>query len=189
MSVYRIYVEKKPQYAVEAKGILSEVHTFLGINGLTNVRLLNRYDVEGISEDVFDACKKTVFSEPQLDDIYEHIPDKTCTVFATEYLPGQFDQRADSCAQCIQIVSRGDRPTVRTATIYLLYGNFTANQLDEIKKYLINPVEKREASANRLETLKTEYNIPTEVATLDGFCEKSEAELADFVRDNGLAMD
>ena len=189
MAVHRIYVEKKAAYAVEAKGILGEINSLLGIKELTALRVLNRYDVEGTDENVFETCKRTVFSEPQLDDIYEHIPDKNCTIFATEYLPGQFDQRADSAAQCVQIVSQGDRPTVRTARVFLMYGTLTETQITEIKKYIINPVESREAVLSKHETLKTDYVLPTTVETLTGFNTKTESELAQFIADQGLAMD
>ena len=189
MSVYRIYVEKKEEYAVEAKGVLSEINTLLGIKDVTNLRILNRYDVEGIDNSLFEVCKKTIFSEPQLDDIYEHIPSKDCTIFASEYLPGQFDQRADSAAQCIQIVSKGEKPIVRTAKIFLLYGDVTCEELETIKKYMINPVESREAKLSRVDTLKIDYKIPTSVEILDGFIDKTSDELKIFIQENGLAMD
>src|SRR5699024_2776572 len=131
----------------------------------------------------------TVFSEPQLDNTYAHLPQTDAIVFATEYLPGQFDQRSDSCAQCIQFVSQGERPLVRTANVYMIFGKVTPAQLDEIKKYVINPVESREASLDRVETLNVPYDIPTEVETLDGFTSLSKAELADFVQKYALAMD
>ena len=124
--VYRVFVEKKKELAFEAKSLLSDARTLLGIDNLTDVRLLNRYDVENITEELFDYSKKTVFSEPQLDIVTDNIDYlKDCVVFAVEYLPGQFDQRADSAAQCIQIISQGDRPTIRTARVYALYGNLS----------------------------------------------------------------
>ena len=119
--VYRIYVEKKPALANEAKGIFGDLSELIGIEGLTGVRLLNRYDVENVSEELFRATIATVFSEPQLDDVYEALPDGSfAATIAVEYLPGQFDQRADSAAQCIQLISQGDRPTVRTAKVYAI---------------------------------------------------------------------
>ncbi|MDO5601742.1 MAG: phosphoribosylformylglycinamidine synthase, partial [Oscillospiraceae bacterium] len=189
MPVYRIYVEKKPAYAVEAGAVLKELRELLGLTGLTGLRILNRYDVEGIEEAVFEACKTTVFAEPQLDDIRAHIPEDAAARFAVEYLPGQFDQRADSCAQCIQIVSQGERPTVRTAKVYLLEGTVTQEELDAAKRYIINPVESREASLDRVDTLQMQYETPSAVAVLGGFCAIDEAALAGFIDAYGLAMD
>ena len=189
MPVYRIYVEKKPAYAVEAGAVLKELRELLGLTGLTGLRILNRYDVEGIEEAVFEACKTTVFAEPQLDDIRAHIPEDAAARFAVEYLPGQFDQRADSCAQCIQIVSQGERPTVRTAKVYLLEGTVTQEELDAAKRYIINPVESREASLDRVDTLQMQYETPSAVAVLGGFCAMDEAALAGFIDAYGLAMD
>ena len=154
--VYRIYVEKKPSLANEASGIYSDLSLLLGIEGLRGVRLLNRYDVENVSEELFRATTSTVFSEPQLDNVYTEIPaGDFAAVFAVEYLPGQFDQRADSAAQCIQIISCGERPTVRTAKVYLLEGELSEEDVAKIKKYVINPVESREASLETVDTLKT----------------------------------
>ena len=161
--VYRIYVEKRPAYAVEAKGLLAEIRQLLQIDSVTGLRLLNRYDVEGISEELFARCRASVFSEPQLDDVYDAVPDGADAVFAVEYLPGQFDQRAASAAECIQLISQGERPEVRTARVYLLYGAPTDEQLAEIKKYVVNPVEAREASLDAVSTLKAAYAVPTEV--------------------------
>ena len=186
--VYRIFVEKKPELAFEAKSIYSELTTLLGIKGLTGVRLLNRYDAENITEKLFTECIDTVFSEPQLDIVTSEV-NAIGTVFAVEYLPGQFDQRADSAAQCIQIISQGDRPTIRTAKVYILEGQISEDELAQIKKFLINPVEAREASLEKPDTLKAVYDIPTEVATLNGFCVLDENGLADFVKKYGLAMD
>ncbi|MDD3428403.1 MAG: phosphoribosylformylglycinamidine synthase [Oscillospiraceae bacterium] len=191
MSVFRIYVEKKASYAVEAKGLLSEINNLLQIKGVTSLRLFNRYDVEGIDEALFNACKMTVFAEPQLDNIYDHRPKvEGAYVFGTEYLPGQFDQRADSCAQCISIVGACDRPAVRTARVFILEGSATDAELAAIKKHVINPVESREAILDKKpETLAIQYEIPTEVATLTGFIGYTQAQLADFVKQYGLAMD
>ena len=187
--VYRIYVEKKEGLRLQADGLLQEIRELLGIRGIRRVRLLNRYDAEDIREELFSQAIGTVFSEPQLDDVYEE-PDFTgASVFAVEYLPGQFDQRADSAAQCIQIISTGERPLIRTAKVYALYGAISQDDLAAIKKYVINPVEAREAELKKPETLKTVYEIPTEVAVLTGFNDYEEAELAQFIRDYGLAMD
>ncbi len=187
--VYRVYVEKKKELANEAKALLADVKGLLQLDGIEDIRLINRYDVENIDKELFDYAKKTVFSEPQLDIVTDDIETDGATVFAVEYLPGQFDQRADSAAQCIQIISQGERPTVRTARVYLVYGNVTEKALAEIKKYVINPVESREASLDKANTLQTEYEIPTTVETLDGFLKLDKAQLAEFVKNYGLAMD
>jgi len=188
--VYRVYVEKKQGLDNEAKALLSDLKTLLGITSLTNIRLLNRYDAENIDEKLFDYAKNTVFSEPQLDIVYDEFKaEENAVCFGVEFLPGQFDQRADSAAQCIQIISQGERPTVKTAKIYVLYGDLTGEQIAEIKKYVINPVEAREASLCKPETLATEYALPTTVATIDGFNDLDKVGLKKFVADYGLAMD
>lgn len=187
--VYRIYVEKKKELANEARGLLSNITELLQINSVKDVRVINRYDVENIEEELFEYAVGTVFSEPQLDIASKEIDTKDATVFAVEFLPGQFDQRADSAAQCIQIISQGERPTVKTAKVYLLYGNITQAELAEIKKYVINPVEAREAALQKPETLASKYEIPTQVATLDGFIELSHEGLSEFIKNYGLAMD
>ena len=147
--VYRVYVEKKCGLQNEAKALLSEIKTFLGINNIENVRLINRYDAENITKELFEYAIGTVFSEPQLDDVYSSIEADGSVIFATEYLPGQFDQRADSAAQCIQLISQGDKPSVQSARVYMLYGNLSAEDVERIKKHVINPVESREASLRR----------------------------------------
>ncbi len=187
--VYRIYVEKKAGLAAEADSLRADIVNLLGISGLEGLRLLNRYDVERIDRDLFEYCKKAVFSEPQLDDLREEIPAGGAKVFAVEYLPGQFDQRANSAAECIQIISKQERPLVRTARIYLLYGKLTEREVEEIKKYVINPVEAREASLEAYDTLDVKYEIPTEVAVLNGFRSLDETALQAFIAENGLAMD
>ena len=187
--VYRIFVEKKKELANEAKALLGDARNLLGIKSLEDVRIINRYDAENITKELFDYSVKTVFSEPQIDIASEEINTDGATVFAVEYLHGQFDQRADSAAQCIQIISQGDRPLIRSAKVYALYGKLSQSDIDEIKKYVINPVEAREATLDRFETLKVDYAVPTTVKTLDGFNAYDEAELAKFVDDYGLAMD
>ena len=187
--VYRIFVEKKKELANEAKALLGDAKNLLGIKNLTDVRVINRYDAENITKELFDYAVKSVFSEPQLDIASEEINIDGATVFAVEYLPGQFDQRADSAAQCIQIISQGDRPLIRSAKVYALYGELTEKDIDEIKKYVINPVEAREAALEKFDTLKVDYAVPTTVKTLDGFNSYDEAELAKFVESYGLAMD
>ena len=187
--VYRIYVEKKPGFDVEAEGLRNELVSLLGIKELSGLRLLNRYDVEGIDEALFTQCVSTVFSEPPVDRTYSELPAAEGVSFAVEYLPGQFDQRADSAAECIQLISQGERPLVRSARVYLLEGKLSDAQVAEIKKYVINPVEAREASLETKATLKMEYAVPTAVAVLKGFNELDEAGLKKFIADKGLAMD
>ena len=187
--VYRIYVEKKPGFDVEANGLKNELTSLLGIKDLTGLRLLNRYDVEGIDEALFNQCVSTVFSEPPVDNTYAELPAAEGVSFAVEYLPGQFDQRAASVAECIQLISQGERPLVRSARVYLLEGALTPEQVAEIKKYVINPVEAREASLETKETLKMDYPVPAAVAVLEGFNQLDEAGLAKFIEEKGLAMD
>ena len=188
--VYRIYVEKKKAAASEAAGLLSDIRAFLGIESLEELRILNRYDVEGIDRELFEYCIGTVFSEPQLDDTYNEPDSSGYYVFAVEPLPGQFDQRADSAAQCIQIISQQERPAVASAKVYMLRGGgLTAKEIEQIKAYVINPVEAREASLDMPDTLKTEYEIPTEVETVTGFNDLTEDGLKQFIADRGLAMD
>ena len=186
--VYRVFVEKKKELAQEAKALLGEARDLLGIKNLTDVRVINRYDAENITPELFDYAKRTVFSEPQLDIVSDSI-EINGKCFAVEFLPGQFDQRADSAAQCIQIISQGERPLIRTAKIYILIGDITDADTQRIKKYVINPVEAREASLEKPETLAVKYDIPTEVRTLDGFIELDRAGLENFVKQYGLAMD
>lgn len=187
--IYRIYVEKKQGLTQEADSVFDDLKNLLGVKGLEKVRIVNRYDIEDISEEVFEKAKKTVFSEPQLDIVSEKIYLSGAKAFAVEYLPGQFDQRADSAEQCIQIMSVCKRPTVKTAKIYMLYGNISDDEMIAIKKYLINPVEAREASLEMPKTLKAKYELPTKVETLYGFTKLSKAELAEFIEKNSLAMD
>ena len=187
--VYRVYVEKKKELANEARSLFNEIKNLLFIDNLKDLRMMNRYDVENIEKPLFDYAVNTVFSEPQLDIVTYKLPEDKATVFAVEYLPGQFDQRADSAAQCIQLFSQGERPTVRTARIYILYGELTDAEIAAIKKYVINPVESREASLETVDTLSVSYDIPTTVKTLDGFIDLDDAGLADFIKSYGLAMD
>ncbi len=188
--VYRVFVEKRPELAHEANGLLNELKNLVGISNLESVRLLNRYDVENIDEALFDQAVRTVFSEPQLDTVTDTLTyAEGDTVFAVEPLPGQFDQRADSAAQCIQLQSQGDRPTVRSAKVYILGGALTEDDVAAIKKYVINAVESREASMDKPETLAIEYAIPETVATVTGFISLDEAGLAALLDSLGLAMD
>ena len=187
--VYRVYVEKKPGFDHEASALLEELKSFLGISGLTGVRILNRYDVENIDEAVFEQAVPNVFSEPMLDVVTRDMPEYTGAVFAAEYLPGQFDQRADSAAQCIQLLKQCERPDVRTATVYILSGELTDGDIEAVKKHVINPVERREASLAPVETLRIAFAIPETVATMEGFIDYTPAQLEDFIRQYGLAMD
>ncbi len=187
--VYRVFVEKKPGLDNEAQSLLREARNLLGITGLEKVRLFNRYDAQNISQELFDYAVKTVFSEPQLDIASACVELPGARVFAVESLPGQFDQRADSAAQCIQIISQGERPLVRTAKVYALYGALEEADIAQIKKYVINPVECREAALEKPQTLELPYDIPREVAVLEGFTDLDQAGLEAFLRSYGLAMD
>ncbi len=187
--VRRIYVEKKEGLRLEAAGLLNELRTVLGITSLENLRLVKRYDVEGLEEDVFERAVQTVFSEPQVDDVMRECPAGDFKLFAVESLPGQFDQRADSASQCIQLMTQSERPLVRAAKVYLLFGAVSDEDIERIKKYVINPVEAREASLDEVETLHMEYDIPTMVDTVNGFISMDEAALADLLDSLGLAMD
>ena len=189
--VSRIYVEKKPGFDGEAKALERELKGLLGINSLTNVRIVNRYDVEGISTELFESCVPTVFSEPQTDNASATMPavPEGAAVFAVEFLPGQFDQRADSASECIQLISQGERPAVRSAKVYVLEGALSADDVAAVKHYVINPVEAREASLEVRETLRQAYPEPAPVEVLDRFSELTQDELAAFIEERGLAMD
>ena len=202
--VFRTYVEKKPGFDVEAQQLAHELRTILGIDGLTGLRVINRYDVEGIGEDLFTRCVPVVFSEPQVDVATPELPveglvldangnvtamPENTSVFAVEYLPGQFDQRADSASECVQLISAGDRPSVRSAKVYVLEGSLADAGVEAIKHYVINPVEAREASLAPKATLKMSVATPAAVEVLDGFRELDEAGLAAFIESRGLAMD
>ncbi len=191
MAVYRIYVEKKPEFAVDGKATLSDLTVALGIKSVEDVRIINRYDAEKLPKENFDKAVPTVFSEPPVDEVFYELPALAADerMFAVEFLPGQFDQRADSAAQCIQMLCKGDRPVVKYAKIYILKGKITDDEFDKIKHYLINAVESRECGFEEYQTLEVQYDIPTTVETLDGFINKTDAELADFVVKYGLAMD
>jgi len=186
--VYRIYVEKKKGLDNEARALQNDLRELLGIKGLEKVRLLNRYDCEGLEEELFDYAVNTVFSEPQLDDTMTELPEADY-LFAVEYLPGQFDQRAASASECIQLISKGERPLIRSAKVYAFYGKLSEEELAEAKKYVINPVEAREASMELPETLETVYEIPTEVAQIKNFRFKTDDELQEMIDELGLAMD
>ena len=190
MSVYRVYVEKKAPFAVEAQGVLSDIRSSLGIHSASCVRILNRYDVEDISKEDFELAKGTIFSEPQVDDVYDELPSFAAEdrVFAVQFLPGQFDQRADSAVQCIQLATQHERPTVASAKVYVISG-ISDEELARIKAHLINPVESMEASMELPKTLHTPFDVPADVAVLEGFCELDQQGLQEFIDQYGLAMD
>ena len=190
--VYRCFAEKKPGFDGEAVSVLNQLKEQLGIEALTDVRILHRYDVEGIDAQVYEKARVIVFSEPQVDAVYdEDVPVSASAgaILAVEALPGQYDQRADSAAQCIQLMAGGDRPVVKCATVYLLEGAVSEADLEQIKAYLINPVECREASLDKPETLAMTYPVPGDVAVLDRFIALEEAGLTELLGQYGLAMD
>ena len=191
MSVYRIYVEKKPEFAVEANSLLGGIRSALGLEELKGLRVINRYDAEGLSVKDFELAVPVVFSEPAVDVTYDHLPavGEDEQIFAVEYLPGQFDQRADSCAQCISLLTAGKRPVIKSARIYIVSGSLNEEQLAQIKHYMINPVESREASLDEFDTLDIKYDIPTTVDTVEGFIGSTEDDLKAMLNDLGLAMD
>ena len=187
--VRRIYVEKKEALRHEAAGLLNELRSLLGISSLTGVRLINRYDVEGLEESVFERAVQTVFSEPQVDNAAAALPEGEFKVFAVEPLPGQFDQRADSASQCIQLMTQGDRPAVHAAKVYLLSGELTDADVEKIKGYVINPVESREAALEPVKTLKVDYQTPKAVKKVKGFIRMKQDALIKLQDELGLAMD
>ncbi len=190
--VYRIYVEKKPGVSPESAGLLADLRDFLGVKALEEVRILNRYDVDHIDREVFEQAKSVVFSEPQVDRTYDETfptPEGQWTVLAVEALPGQFDQRADSAAQCIQLMAGAERPLVSYAKVYLLRGALTAEDVERIAGYVINPVESRRASMDKPQTLERTYAVPDHVRTVEGFTAMDEPALAALLDELGLAMD
>ncbi len=188
--VYRVCVEKKPGLAPECASLLSDCRSFLDLEGLERVRIWNRYDAEGMDKDLFDYACTTVFSEPQLDLTSEETDvSGASAVFAVEPLPGQFDQRADSAAQCIQLLSQGERPRIRTAKVYALYGTLTDKDVEAVKRYVINPVESREATLAKPETLAENLSDPKSVASVEGFITMDDAALSALLSSMGLAMD
>ena len=189
-SVRRIYVEKKQPYAVHAKELKEEVKRYLGIKSITNVRVLIRYDVENLSEATYKQALGTVFSEPPVDNCYENEFEKAdgSFVFSVEYLPGQFDQRADSAEQCVKLLNEKENPVIRSATTYIFEGEISKQDEDRIKEYCINPVDSREALENIPDTLVQEFDEPADVAVFDGFRDMSEDELKKLYESLNLAM-
>ena len=189
--VRRIYVQKKPGFDVEAKGILEDLKENLQIKGLEQVVILNRYDVSGVDEESYNKAKTTVFSEPQVDDYFDetYTFDQNDKVFAVEYLPGQFDQRANSLEECLQIISGGERPTCKSAKVYILKGNLSDEEVKNIKNYLINSVDAREASLEKPETLEDKLTEPEDVQVVDGFIHMTDDDTEKFYEKYGFAMD
>ena len=189
--VRRIYVQKKPGFDVEAKGILDDLKENLQIKGLEQVVILNRYDVSGVDEESYNKAKTTVFSEPQVDDYFDesYTFDQNDKVFAVEFLPGQFDQRANSLEECLQIISGGERPTCKSAKVYILKGNISDEELKTIKNYLINSVDAREASLEKPETLEDNLVEPEDVQVVDGFIHMTDDDTEKFYEKYGFAMD
>lgn len=188
--VRRIFVEKKKGFDVEAHGLFRDLKVNLGIAGLEGVRIINRYDVEGISDEEYEHSRRIVFSEPPVDEVYDeniHI-DGNSRLIAVEYLPGQYDQRADSAAQCMQILTQGERPEIKAAKMIVLEGKLTDDDYNRIKDYCINPVECQEASLKKPSTLEAEANVPEDVAVLKGFIGKTRDELREFMKNMGFAM-
>ncbi len=188
--VRRIFAEKKEGFDVEAKALYRDLKDNLGISGLKSVRIINRYDVEGISDEEYKGSRNIIFSEPPVDSIYDEdiAIDSDCKVIAIEYLPGQYDQRADSAAQCIQILTEGERPEIRVAKLILLDGEISDEEYIRIKDYCINPVESQEASMEKPITLDAEITIPEDVKTINGFIEKTTEELEKLMKEMGFAM-
>lgn len=187
--VYRLYVQKKEQFSNEAQNFKTEIKEFLQIKNLEDLKIINRYDIENIDKDTFEYAKSTIFSEPQVDDIFDKLENDCDYLFAVESLSGQFDQRADSAEQCIQIISQKNRPLVRTAKIYKLYGKLTNDEIKSIKKYTINPIESQEATLEEYETLQQEYENIEEIKDIEGFLHLDENELSKFLIENNMAMD
>ena len=189
-NVRRIYVEKKDAFAVKAKELQEEIQSFLGIGDVKGVRVLIRYDVENISDEVFERACRTVFSEPPVDTLYEESFETApeSHVFSVEYLPGQFDQRADSAVQCVRFLKEDEQPVIRTATTYVIEGAISDEELASIKNYCINPVDSREAAIEKPETLVTVFDEPADVKIFDGFCEMDETALKELYSSLNLAM-
>ena len=191
MLVKRVYVQKKKGFDNEAKGVLSDLKENLLINNLENVVMLNRYDVSGISEETFNMAKGTIFSEPQVDDVYEEeYPfSKEDKVFGVEFLPGQFDQRANSLSECLQILTGKERPLAKSAKIYILKGKISDNEVNKIKEYLINPVDSRECELKKPETLEDKLERPEDVRIVKGFINMTDEDSKKFYAEYGFAMD
>ena len=187
--VYQVYVEKKQDYANEASKLLSDIKNFLNINEIENVRVLNRYYLENISQEIFVYAKYNILSEKQLDNVTESLEVDCDNIFAVEFLPGQFDQRANSAVQCIQLVHQTSDILVDTAKVYMLYGKISNEDLSRIKTYLINPVEKRESSLEKPSTIIRKYDKPEKVRILDDFLKLNDDGLKNMLENYSFAMD
>ena len=189
--VKRIYVEKKPEFSVEAKGLLKDLKENLLLKNLEDLKILNRYDVEGINDEIFEKARNTVFSEPQVDECFEEEYPfaKEDKIFGVEYLPGQFDQRANSLSECLQILTEGERPLAKSAKVYIIKGKITDEELERIKKYIINPVDSRECTLEKLKTVKDEHPEPKDVAIVEGFIHMTDEDSKKFYDKYGFAMD
>ena len=189
-SVRRVYVEKKPDFAVQAKDLRHEIRSYLGVEGMSAVHVLIRYDVENISDEVFKRACRTVFSEPPVDTLYEEeypFPEGS-KVFSVEFLPGQFDQRADSAVQCVKFLNEDEEPVIRSATTYVIEGNISDEEYQAIKAYCINPVDSRETGLEKPDTLITRFEEPADVKIFDGFTGMEEGALEELYRSLNLAM-
>ena len=187
-NVRRIYVEKKAEYAVKAKELNVEFKNFLGITDVVNVRVLNRYDIENLSDETYKKAVRTIFSEPPVDDVYEETFEYTGRTFSVESLPGQFDQRADSAVQCIRILKEDEEPVIKTAITYVIEGDISDEEYEAIKKHCINPVDSRETGLEKPETLQDQFDEPEDVAIIDGFRSMEEAPLKELYDSLNLAM-
>ena len=189
-SVRRVYVEKKPAYAVEAKELKHEISSYLGIKSVSAVRVLIRYDVENISDEVFAKACRTVFAEPPVDELFQETfqAAEGARIFSVEYLPGQFDQRADSAVQCVQFLDENAQPIIRSATTYVIEGSVSEEEFEAIKHHCINPVDSRETGMEKPETLVTVFPEPEDVKILDGFKDMPEDELKKVYDSLNLAM-
>lgn len=189
-NVRRIYVEKKEPFAVKAKELHEELKNYLGISGLSKVRELIRYDVENLSDETFERACHMVFSEPPVDDLYVETPilAEGDRVFSVEFLPGQFDQRADSAVQCVRFLKEDEDPIIRTAVTYVISGQISDEEFAKIKSYCINPVDSRETGMEKPDTLVTEFEEPADVVIFEGFSKMPEKELRDLYDSLGLAM-
>ena len=188
-SVRRIYVEKRPEFAIQAKELQSEIRSYLGMKTVTGVRVLTRYDMENISEETYQKALMTVFSEPPVDEVYEETFDlQGGLAFSVEYLPGQYDQRADSAEQCVKLLNENEQPVIRSATTYVIAGEVNEAQMEAIKKHCINPVDSRETGWDKPETLKDKFEDPEDIKIFDGFQQMSRDELKTLYDSLGLAM-
>ena len=189
-NVRRVYVEKKPDFAVQAKELKHEIGSYLGIKTVTGVRVLIRYDVENLSDEIFQAACRTVFSEPPVDVLFQETfgMEEKARIFSVEYLPGQFDQRADSAVQCVKFLKEDEEPIIHSATTYVIEGDITEEEFQAIKNHCINPVDSRETDLTKPETLVTKFEEPSDVIIFDGFAEMEEDNLKELYASLNLAM-